>query len=386
MTLIRQSLIATGVGLTSLSQRLGSSLVIVISMTCMVGVLLSMLSETAGLLRTYETGGDPSRVLVLPADIPSEYGNELTRSDVGTVLSAPGIARGADGHPAGDGEILIWVPPTLGYTIESPELRGIGTAGHALRPQFELLAGRTFVTGRQELIVGVRAQKAFHLNVGDKVILPSGEWPIVGVFSSAGSILDGQLLADAETVMSAGRVAGFGSILVQLESAAAFDSFKHWLTINPALTVTAERQSDYYLRTANRYTAFFTEVAYIVGTIMAIGALFGAVKIMYAVVNSRAREIATLRALGYSPAATGIAVVVETLLLSLTGACCGAGLAWLLFNGKLIVGHSNVFDLDVSGKLFAIGLAWAAAVAILGALPPAIRAGRLSVADALRDA
>lgn len=121
------------------------------------------------------------------------------------------------------------------------------------------------------------------------------------------------------------------------------------------------------------------------GTLMAVGALFGAVKIMYGVVNSRAREIATLRALGYTPAAVSIAVVMETLLLSLTGACCGAGLAWLLFNGRLIVGHANLFNLEVSGKLFAIGLAWTAAAAILGALPPAIRAARLSVTDALRD-
>jgi len=142
---------------------------------------------------------------------------------------------------------------------------------------------------------------------------------------------------------------------------------------------------DYYQRVADRYSAFFIKLAYIVGAIMALGALFGSVKIMHTAVSTRTREIGTLRALGYRPLPTALAVVLEMILLSLTGACLGAGIAWLLFNGKTKTSLADAFDLSVSPKLFLLGLEWAVALAILSALPPAIRAARLSVVDALRE-
>jgi putative ABC transport system permease protein len=235
------------------------------------------------------------------------------------------------------------------------------------------------------LIIGVRAERAFGLKVGDKVILPSGEWPIVGAFSAGGGILEGQLVADAATVMTASKISGFGSVLVKLDDARAFDAFKKSLTTNPALTVTAERQLDYYLRLADRYSAFFTELAYIVGAIMALGALFGSVKIMHAAVSTRTREIATLRAMGYGALPAAIAVVLEMIVLSLIGACCGAGIAWLLFDGRVMTGLTNAFDLSVSPRLFILGLGWALVLAILSGVPPAIRAARLTVVNALRE-
>jgi len=103
----------------------------------------------------------------------------------------------------------------------------------------------------------------------------------------------------------------------------------------PPLAVTVERQSEYYQRTASRFSAFFTELAYAVGAVNA-WALFGSVKIMHAAVSARTREIATLRAIGYRPLSAAIAVLFEMILLSLAGACCGASLAWLLFDGKVI--------------------------------------------------
>ena len=385
MAFLKQSLVTTQVSLASLSQRLWPSLIIVISTACVVGVLLSMLSATAGVLRTYQSGGSPERAIVLPAQIPSEYGNSLSRDEVATITSAPWIAQSRDGTRAADAEILLWIPPTEGFTIRSPELRGVGPAGLSLRPEFAMVSGRLFISGRRELIIGVRAARAFGLKVGDKVILPDGEWPIVGAFSAGGTLLDGQLVADADTVMAMSKITGFGSVLVKLDNARAFDPFKQWLTTNPTLAVTVERQSEYYLRTAERYSAFFTELGYIVGIIMALGALFGSVKIMHAAVSGRSREIATLRAIGYGPLSAAIAVLVEMTVLSLMGACLGASLAWLLFDGKAMTGSQNTFDLSVSPRLLVYGIGWALALAIASGLAPAIRAARLSVTDALRE-
>lgn len=383
--ILRQSAVVLGLGFAGLPRRKWSSLAIIVSMACVIGVLLSMLSFTTGMLRAYRAGGDPRLALVLSPQNRTEYGNGIAANAVGTILDAPGIAAGPDGHPLGDAEVLQWIPPmpSLHFT-GSPELRGIGAAGLALRPNIRIVAGRMFRFGRQELIVGVGAARAYDLHIGDEIALPDGQWPIVGMFTDAGSILEGQLVGDAITVVSAGHTSGFGSVLVRLARPDAFDAFSHWLTINPALEVTAERRSHYAARTVNLYSGFFTEIAYLIGAIMALGALFATVKLTYSAVSSRTHELATLRAIGYQPLPVALAVLLETAILSLVAATLGGAAAWLLFNGRLVADIHSVFDLSVSTRLFMVGIGWALALAILGGLPPAIRAARLSVAQAHR--
>jgi putative ABC transport system permease protein len=383
MDLLKQSLIILRLNLASLPQRAWPAIIIVLSMTCVVGALLAMLSETAGMLRAYRTDSSPQRALVMEAATGTEFGNSLTRNDVATIFSAPGIARRPDGGLAADAEILFWVPPYAGYLGGSPLLLGLGPAGLSLHPHFALVSGRLFETGRQELIIGVQAARAFRLKVGDKALLPSGEWPIVGIFAAGGGLMESRLVGDAATIMTACKIPGFGSVLVQLDDLQAFAELKQWLTTNPALMVTAERQSDYYLRVADGYSAFFTELAYVVGVLMALGALFGSVKIMHSAISTRTREIATLRAIGYGARAASLAVLFEMIILAITGACCGAAVAWLLFDGRVVSGWYDAVELSVSPRQFLVGLGWALILAILSSIPPAIRAGRLSVANGL---
>jgi len=384
MRLLAQTAVLSRLGFSGLLQRKWSSLVLVGSVACVIGVLISMLSVTAGMLRAYQSGSDPRLAIVLSPDSNSEFGSGIAADSIGTILDAPGISKGPDGHPLADAEFLFWVPPSGAYVIGSPTLRGIGRAGLALRPNFRIVAGRLFHSGEQEVIVGVAAARAYQLHVGDTITLPGGAWPIVGAFTDDGSMIESQYLGDADTVMTAGHMSGFSSVLVKLQSPAAFDDFAHWIATNPTLKETAERQSDYALRTVNQNSAFFTALAYAVGVMMALGALFGTVKLMYAAVSARTRELGTLRAIGYQPLPVALSVLAETTVLALVGALAGAGAAALLFNGKHVVQARNVFDLWISLRLVGLGIIWALALAILGGLPPAISAARRSVTDALR--
>ena len=384
MRLLVQTWVVSRLALAGLPQRKWSSLVLAGSVACVVGVLLSMLSVTAGLLHAYRSSGDTRDAIVLSADSNLEFGNGIPANTVGTILDAPGIAAGPDGHPLGDAEFVLSIPPLDAYVMGAPELRGIGAEGFALRPDLRMLSGRRFQPGRQEVIVGVSAARAYHLRVGDRISLPDGAWPIVGSFSDNGSILESQLLGDADTVLAAGRMSGFSSVRVRLEKPEVFAGFSLWLANNPALKVSAEQQSDYALRTVNRSAAFFTGLTYLVGAIMALGALFGIVKLMYAAVNARTREIATLRTIGYQPLPLAISVLLEATVLSVAGALLGAGAAWLLFDGRHVLQMRTAFDLSVSPHLFSLGVTWALVLALLGGLPPALRAARLPVADALR--
>lgn len=379
--MLTQTVVLTRLSFLGIAQRKWSALVLVGSVACVIGVLLSMLSVTAGMLRAYRSGEDPQMAVVSG---PANSAQHISTTDLGTILDAPGIARGADGHPLAEGEVTMWVPPVGAYVIGSPNLRGLGAAGFVLHPHVKLIEGRQFRSGRHEVILGVAAARAFQLHVGDIILLADGPWPIVGMFTDDGSMLESEVLSDTDTLVGDGQSLGYNTVLVKLDTSAAFDGFAHWIATNPTLTATAERQTDYAERTGNRNSAFFTALAYAVAVMMALGALFGTVKLMYAAVSVRTRELATLRAMGYQPLPVALSVMVETLVLALLGALAGVAAAWLLFNGRHVEQARNVFDLVVSPRLVGLGIAWALGMALLGGLPPAIRAARRSVTDALR--
>jgi putative ABC transport system permease protein len=383
MSELRQIAAVSRIGIGSLRERLGTALVIVIGMACVVGVLTSMLSVTAGLARAYLRPEDATRVVVWSGPNHFDQSRSLHPDAIDTILDAPGIARGPDGAPLADAEFLMRLLSMEGFAAGSLQLQAVGPAGLALRPDFRIVTGHMFRTGSRELVVGVGAARKLGLGVGSEVRMRDGKWPIVGVFSCGGDIIESYLVGDALTVMAARRRAGFAQMIVQLRDARAYPEFQRWLTENPAMTLFVERKTDYDLRTAGAKTAFFTRMTCVIGAIMALGALFGIVKIMYGVVRARTREIGTLRALGFGATPVVVSVLAEAALLGATGGLLGAAVAWLIFDGR-DMWVWGAFKLHVSPALWLLGLAWALTTALLGGLLPALRAGRLPPCAAVR--
>lgn len=143
-------------------------------------------------------------------------------------------------------------------------------------------------------------------------------------------------------------------------------------------------QRDWFIKSSADLFTMFDIIVYGVGVILAVGALFGCFNTMYAAVDARTGEIATLRALGFGGFAVAMSVLLEATALSLVGALIGAGYAWWRYNGVETGFNSNVFKLTVSPSMVGIAILWAVAIAVLGGLLPSVRAARLTVADALR--
>jgi putative ABC transport system permease protein len=389
MNIFRQLETVTRLQLSTLRQRLWTSLVIVVGMAAVVGVLLSMLSFSTGILLSFQNAAKPDRAIVLPQGVQGEMGSNVPREWLAAISDAPGIRRDMDGKPIVSAEILTTTPAIKKDDgLEAAVyLRGVGPKFMALRPELHLVSGRLFATGRHEMIIGISGQERYRgLELNDRVTLADGDWTIVGSFESGDDVIQGELLADSDTMMSSVRRNAYNSVIVRLESPATFDAFKNAVTKNPALSASADRHTDYYARTAQGPTTFFAAFAYFVGGVMAIGALFGAVNTMYAAVSARSREIATLRAIGFAGTPLAIAVLLEAVLLCAVGALIGAAIAWFLFNGMIHSMGPNVFHLSVTPGMILLGLVWAIAIAFAGGLLPALRAARLPVTTALRAA
>jgi putative ABC transport system permease protein len=269
-------------------------------------------------------------------------------------------------------------------------LRGVGPKLRELRPELKIIEGRMFQPAVTEVIVGKSAHAQYKgVNVGDTVTSRGATWTVVGVFETGGDAHESSMMTDAETLISIDQRGAFQSVTALLESPASFSAFKDSLSANPGLSVDVVREREYYQQQSKTMSTVIKVIAYVVGGIMAVGAVFAALNTMYSAVSARLQEIATLRALGFGSTAMVMSILAEALVLALIGGVIGALIAWSFFNGNSVSTSGGglgqmVFELSVSPQLMLLGILWACLIGVLGGLFPAMRAARLPVATALR--
>ena len=392
MNVFKQVLAVSLMNLRSVPQRWSTSLVIVVGIAGVVGVLTAILAMGEGFRATLGQAGKQDQAIVLRSGATSELTSGLGREAVDLIKGAAGLARNAQGQPIASAEILVIadLPKRGTGTLANAPIRGVQAEAFELRPEVDIIEGRTFEPGPRELIVGRGAASQFEgLEVGARLAFRDADWTVVGIFAAGGGVHESELWGDAETVMSAYRRGGFQSVTAQLESVESLEDFKSALAAEPRLNVEVQTLQAYYAGQSRQMSMLISVLGHAVGYIMAIGALFGALNTMYAAVSTRSREIATLRALGFGGGAIVVSVLIEALLLAVLGGLLGGGLAWLLFNGYTVstlgAGFSQVaFDFRVTGGLLLKGLTWALVIGLVGGLLPAWRAARQPVTTALR--
>lgn len=384
----------TRFGLMSIPQRRGAVAATVIGIAGVVLVLVGVLSIAAGFRRAMTASGSPDAALVLRSGSDSEMVSGLSRNDTRLIADAPGVARNAAG-PLASAElfVIINLPKRSTGTDANVPMRGVEGAALAVRDQLRITAGRMFEWGRNEVIVGAGAAREFAgLEVGGTIKVGRETWPVVGVFAAGGGVAESEVWTDAKVLQDAyHRGESFQSVYARLNSAGAFAEFKDALTANPQLSVKVLRQSDHYAEQSQILTRLITSLGFLIGFLMAIGAVFGALNTMYSAVAARTRETATLRALGFGRGAIVLALMFESLLLALLGGTVGGGLAWLGFNNFHAAtmnwqSFSQVaFAFAVTPQLLVQGVVWATLIGLIGGLLPAIRAARQPIATALRE-
>ncbi|GAA4786927.1 ABC transporter permease [Lysobacter hankyongensis] len=388
-----QTLAVAGIGISSLPRRWGASSVIVIGIAGVVGVLVAMLAMGEGFQATLKGTGSDDRAIILRGGSQAETNSVIVRDQVPLISALEGIARGSNGRPMVSPELsqVVNLPSRSDGTDANAQLRGVGEQAWELRPQLKIVEGRKFRPGLRELVVGQGAMQQFRgITVGQQLTLANQSWTVVGKFAS-GDSHESELWADGEVLASTYNRQSFQSATVKLDGKDGFKRLKAALAADPRLKLDVLTTRDYYSKQSEQLSTLIRILGLVIGSIMAVGAVFGALNTMFAAVAGRAREIATMRALGFRGVPVVIAVMMETMLLALLGGLLGAAIAWLVFNGyQVSTLGSNfsqvVFQFRVSPELLWTGLKWALGIGLIGGLFPALRAARLPVTEALRGA
>jgi len=394
MQWISQTLAVTLLNLRTIPQRLSSSGVAIVGIAGVVVVLVSVLSIAAGFTAAMEGSGSPSRALVMRTGADSEMTSGLAGPDTDIIKQAPGLRR--DGQtPMASSElyVIIDLPKRSTGTAANVPMRGVESTAFAVRDEVAIVEGRMFEFGTTEVIVGRGASGQFAgLTVGSVVQSGQSSWQVVGVFEADGGVAETEIWVDARVLQGVYRRGNsFQSVLARLESSEDFDRVRDFLTTNPQLNVQVRRESEYYAQQSQSLSRLIQGVGFGIAALMGIGAVFGAILTMYTAVSTRAREIATLRALGFNGGSVVVSVLAESLALGALGGILGGAGAYFGFNGyqtstiNFQTFSQVAFAFRVTPELLIMGLFYALLLGLLGGLFPAIRAARLPIPTALRE-
>jgi putative ABC transport system permease protein len=379
----------------TIPQRFSSSAVAIVGIAGVVVVFVSVLSIAAGFGAALQGAGSPRRAVVLRSGSDSEMTSGFQGSEVDVIKQAPGILReGQNALVAAELYVVIDLPKR-----SSPDkpanvpLRGIEPVSMKVRDNVSITEGRMLQFGTNEVIVGRGAHGQFvSTNVGDTIDSGKNKWQVVGVFEAQGGVAETEIWVDARTLQGVyQRGNTFQVVLARLESENSLQGFSDWLTTNPQLNVMVRRENEYYSAQSQLMTRLIQSIGFGIAALMGIGAVFGAILTMYTAVATRAREIATLRALGFNTAAVLASVVGESMALGVIGGTIGGIIAYIGFNGyqtstmNFQTFSQVAFAFRVTPGLLVTGLAYALAMGFIGGLFPAVRAARLPIPTALRE-
>jgi putative ABC transport system permease protein len=390
----RQVAAITLLNLRTVPERLGPSVVAIVGIAGVVVVLVAVLSIAEGFSAAMREAGSPDRALVMRSGADTEMTSGLGGPETDIIKQAPGIRHsGQTALASAELFVIIDLPKRSSGTPANVPLRGIQPVAFEVRPEVSIVEGRMFQFGTNEVIVGRAASGQFAgLDVGSDIQSGQVTWRVVGLFEADGSVAETEIWCDAPTLQGAYRRGNsYQSLLASLESAESFDAFKDWLTANPQVNVSVRRETEYYAAQSATLTNLVRTIGFGIAGLMAIGAVFGAILTMYTAVATRAREIATLRALGFNSAAVLVSVLAESLALAALGGLMGGLLAYAGFNGyqtstiNFQTFSQVAFAFRVTPELLVLGLVWSLGMGLVGGLLPAVRASRLPISAALRE-
>jgi putative ABC transport system permease protein len=387
MSASKQFLALLEMNLAGIGQRVGPVLTIVIGVTCAVGVLVSMLAMGVGAHQQAMGNVRADRVVLVSTGAPSAMQSDIPKDVAYAIRDLPGIKRGEENRPLALLESMVDVEArrkVTGTRINFP-LSGVSSGLANLRPELQMTAGRMFQPGLHELIASSMCARQYAgFNIGDKRGIRGSDWSVVGHFDLGHAQESCTVYADADTVLMTFGRDTYNRVTVMLQAATTYSELLNAITSNPRLRVEAKHESEAVEQEFKQFNGILNFASYFVGAIMAVGATLGAMNSLFAIVDARRRELATLRAIGFGPGTIIVSILSEAILLALPGALLGGGLAWIFFNGLSASPFGFSFQLAVTPSLVVLGIGWALGMGLLGGILPALRATRVPVTTALR--
>jgi ABC-type lipoprotein release transport system permease subunit len=378
--------------LRSLKARWQLTLFSVVGIALAVLVLVALMAMAAGFRIALRSTGRADNAIVIQKGMASELMSDISIGNAAVIMVDPRIARGADGRALASPEIqaLISLPRTDERAQVNVAVRGVTPRAFEVRGGLRVVEGRSFRPGASEVIVGRRVRARFALGPGSRLMILRVPWEVVGVFAAEGSGFESEIWGDLQTLAGPlRRAGGYQTLVLRLEDSGSLAALTSALETDRRMQVQVRQERKFYEEQAGPVVLALTGLAIFVAVIMGLGAALAGMNTMFAIVAARAREVGTLRALGFSRPAILSCFVLESVTLAIVGGVLGCALA-LPANGLTSATYGAnwaelAFAFRTTPAVLGSGLAFAALLGLFGGLLPALRAARLPIASALRE-
>jgi ABC-type lipoprotein release transport system permease subunit len=380
--------------LRSLRQRPTSTFTTALGMALVVAVFIAMNALSNGFRAALVGTGSPENVIVLRKGAQQEMNSAIDRQGASIIGGLPFVAVNPDNLPLVSPETFVVVPLERSNQggMANVVARGVSPRAFEVRKDVRVTAGRMFRSGAREVVVGTAYAKRFpNGQVGDTIRFANADWTVVGQFAAGGSSFESEIWGENEQFMPVFRGQVFQSITFRMKDPGSFEGVKATLEGDSRIVADAFRERDFYANQSTMLATILNFIAVFVASIMAIGAVFGAVNTMYAAVASRAPEIGVLLTLGFRPRSVMGSFLLEAVLIATLGGALGCLVA-LPING-LVTSTTNwasfseiAFAFRVTPALLLNGMIFAVVMGVIGGLLPARAAAKQHVIDALRQA
>jgi len=379
--------------LRSMRARPMSTLMTALGIALVVAVFIGMLALANGFAAALVRTGSDQNALVLRKGADAEMSSSLDRQSTSIIASMPHVARGSDGHALLSPELYVVI--AMGRIEDTTAManvvvRGVSEAAWQVRSNVVVTEGRKPSAGKSEVCVGRKLVGRFpNTAVGQSMFFAGRPWEVTCHFSAGGSAFESEIWGENEQVLPALRREGFQSVSFRLADPAAFEEAKRVMEADKRITVDVHRESDFYAKQSQLLGSILRILAILITSIMAVGAIFGAVNTMYAAVASRMPEIGVLLTLGFRPRSVLASFLAESVLVATIGGIIGCLLA-LPLNG-IVTSTTNwatfseiAFSFRITPMLLLAGMVFAVVMGLLGGYFPARRASKVPVVQALR--
>lgn len=381
----------------SIRARKVGSLMTIFGVGMVVWASIFAFGLSSGLDRTLEIAAEPLDVIVLRKGSTSEAVSAVTEAAAREIKALQGIATNPDGAPMAASELVVFAYlPRRGAEIKvNVSVRGVDAVSRLLRKEMTIVEGREFTPGLREAIVSrAMANRFQNLSLGDKFKVDGAEFEVVGIFEAGGGAVESEIWTDQRVLAQiAKRTGAMSSLQFRAASVADQERLINHIKNDEQIDLGALTEKQYYAEQAAQ-SGLIKFVGYTIAFVLTIGAMFAVANTMYGAIASRAREIGTLRALGFGRFSILTAFMLESLLLCLAGAMLGClaalGVNFLL--GGIQTGTMNpgtftevAFSFDFGPRILTQGIVLAVVMGLIGGFLPAFRAINMKVVDALRE-
>lgn len=376
-------------GVRNLFRRPGRSLLTLAGLTLVVFLVFVVVAFVRGLEASLAVSGDPRVVVVHSLGAAENVENSSVPGRTAVLLTASIAAvQRRYGEAYASPELYLGTQvSTEGEAARTLGLvRGVTPAALLVRRQVQLMEGRW--PGPGEVLVGRLAaaklgRKGEDVTPGREVTFEGRAWKVCGQFAATGSALESELWCPLGDLHRAMKRQDLSLVALTLATGADAGEVQEWCKERLDLELEATPEEAYYAGLERHYGPVRT-LAWVVAALVAGAGAFGALNAMYGAVIGRVRELATLQTLGFSRRAIALALVQEAVLLAAGGSLLAAVLALTLVNGAAVRFTMGAFALRVDAVAVAAGCGTGLLLGLVGALPPAVRAMRLPVAEGLK--